>query len=164
MTKTIVYGPTGTAVEGVAAVTFAVPPLNFDEDFSLIDEGKGSIVFTDITSPTDQPSTLRIAQRPVANVYSRSSIDPSLYLATKRGTDMIIEVLETHMEHDSVDSSLDKAWPARFALTMSTPDAAQVDAASIKRGVARLVAALAAMGDATLDAGIDKLRHGVVRK
>lgn len=164
MTKSIVYGPNGTAVDGVTAVTFDVAPLNFDADFLSIDEGTGKNVMTDITSPLDQPSTLRIQRRAVANVYSGTSIDPGAYLATKRGTDLLVEVREVYTELDSEDSTYLKAFPFRLAVTATYPEASQVTTAMVERALARVVAAFAAMGDDDLTAGIDALLHNVVKK
>lgn len=165
MGKTIAYGPNGTAVAGVTAITFAVAPLNFDADFQRIDGGAGSAwIATDVTSAREFPSTVRIAQQSRANVYAGTSIDPSCYLSTKRGTDTIVEVREVHSEVDSEDSTYLKAWPMRLAITLTAPDANQVDAASIQRMLARAVAALAVQGDDELTAGLNNLLHGVVRK
>lgn len=165
MAKTVTYGPNSTAVAGVPAVTFAVAPLNYDADFLRVDESNGrSWIGTDITAPRGNPSTVKIAQRAVSNVYGNTSIATAAQLPSKRGTDTIIEVREIHHESDSEDSTYGVDWPMRLAITFTAPDANQVTAAAIERMLARAVAAIAEQGDDTLTAGLDKLLHGVTRK
>lgn len=164
MAKTISYGPNGTAVAGVSDVVTTTLPLNFTADFRSIEEGPSKVVYTDITAPQDRASTLRIAQSSRANIYSGTSIDPSVFLATKRGTDTIIEVRETHEETDSTDSTYLRHYPVRAALTLTLPDASQVTADAVVRLINRLVAAVATQGDDELTAGVTALLHGVVKK
>lgn len=164
MARTVSYGPNGTAVSGVSSVTFPVAPLNFAADFRKLSEGPGLVVYTDVTSPQDQPSTLRIAQSSRSNVYAGTSIDPSVFLPTKQGTDTIVEIREVWSESDSTDSTYLRMFPVRLALTLTTPNANQVSIASIERLVARAIAALAAQGKDTLDEGVSALLHGVVQK
>lgn len=158
------YGPNGTAVDGVTDVTFPVAPLNYDADFRVLEEGPGKVVLTDITSPLNQPSTLRIAQSVRANVYANTEIDSSAYLSSKRGSDTIIEVREVWSKTESTDPSYERLFPVRCAITLTVPTDAIIDATSVKRLVARTVAGLATMGDNTYEDGIDALLHGVVAR
>lgn len=164
MAKSVTYGPNGTPVDGVTAVTFAVPPLNYDADFRLVEDEPGRVLMTDLTSPQDQPSTLRITQTSRANIYAGTSIDPSVFLASRRGLDTYLEVREIWSESDSEDSTYLRHVPVRFAISMTLPESAIVTPAAVERLAARAVAALFAQGDATIDDGVSALLHGVVRK
>lgn len=164
MTKSLSYGPNGTPVEGVTAVTFAVAPLNYTADFAEVESGPGKIVYTDTTSPQDQPSTLRIAQQSRPNVYAGTSVDPSCYLPNRKGTDTIIEIREFWNLTDSTDSTFLNVAPVRCAITMTLPDSSVVTADAVSRLIARGVAALFAQGDATIANGVDALLHGAVKK
>lgn len=162
MTKSVSYGHNGTAVGGVSALTFAIPPLNYSADFRKVEDGPGKLIMTDLTSPQDQPFTLRIAQSSKANVYAGSSLDPSVFLPNKRGTDTIIEVRAVGAEVDSTDSTYLKMFPVRVAITLSLPDAVQITPAGVSSLIGHAVAGLYGQGDATNTEGIAALLRGVV--
>lgn len=164
MTRSVSYGPNGTSVPDVTAVTFPVAPLNYDADFQLIEDSARRVVYTDVTSPRTQPSTLRIAQQSRPNVYAGTTIDPAVFLPIKKGTDTIIELREVWSEVDSTDTSYLKLFPVRAAITLTLPDADQVTADAVLRLVARAVAALYVQGDDDHEAGIEALLRGVVKK
>lgn len=165
MARTVSTGTNGTAQAGITPLTFAMNPVNFTADFKIIEDGPGKVIYTDLTAPLDQPSTIRIAQQNKANVYAGTSIDPSVYAASKSGTDTIVELREVWRETDSVDTTYQVDLPMRGALTLSIPNASQISAAMVETFAKRLVAAaLYAQGVQTPSTGINALLHGVVKK
>lgn len=164
MTLSIEHGPNDTAVGGLATVSLTVPPHNYDTDFRQTVSGPGLVVYTDVTSPTDQPSMLRIAQSERPNIYAGTSIDPSVFLPTKKGTDTIIEVREIWKEVDSTDLAFVRMFPVRAALTLTVPNYGSISDEDVEALVGRVVAALFDQGAATTDTGITALLHGVVDK
>lgn len=164
MSRTLTHGPNGTPIEGLSTVTIAPAPINFAEDLRVVESGPGRVVYTDVTSPQDQPSTLRIAQQSKPNVYAGTSIDPAAFLATKQGIDTVVEIREVWSEVDSTDSTYLKLIPVRAAITLNLPVASQVTSTEVALLVNRVVAALFAQGDATIADGLTDLLHGVVEK
>lgn len=164
MAKTMAFGPNGTSVDGLASITLTSDPLNFDADFRIIDEGPGKVVMTDVTSPLDQPATLRVAQQSKPNVYAGSSIDPSAYIANKRGTDTIVEVREVWSITDDTDPTFLQLVPVRAAISLTLPSTNLVTADAVEQLVMRTVMSLYTQGAATMDAGLGNLLHGVVKK
>lgn len=166
MAKTTSYGPSGTPVGDpvITALTFPIAPLNFDADFGIIEEGVGKVVMTDITSPQDQPSTLRISQQAMPNVYAGSSIDSSVYLPNKKGTATVVEICEIWTVTDDTDPAFLLQFPVRGALTLRLPDSAYVTPASVERLVGRVVAGLFAQGSAISTTGLEAILHGIVKK
>lgn len=164
MAKVLTTGPDGTPVAGVEFVTLAIPPLNYDVDFRVLEEGPGKLVMTDITSPLDQPATIRVAQQAKPNIYAGTTIDPSAYLANKRGTDTIAEAKETWSITDAGDPTFQQLAPARAAVTLSLPTSALITEELVMGLVGRAVAALFAQGEATYTTGVSALLHGVVSR
>lgn len=164
VSKTLSHGPSGTAIGGLATVTCAPVPINYEADMLVIEEGVGKVVYTDVTSPADRPSTLRIAQTSKPNIYTGTSIDPSVFLASKRGTDTYIEAREVWSVIDTEDSTFLQEFPVRCSLALALPDTAYVSDEDIEALVGRVIAALYAQGEATPDTGINALLHGVVKK
>lgn len=164
MAKVLTTGPNGTAIGGLATLTLAVPPLNYDADFRALESVPGKLVMTDITSPQDQPSTIRLAQTSRPNIYAGTSIDPSAFLASRKGVDTIVEAKEVWSITDAADPSFLQLMPARAAITLTLPVSSLVTADVVMGLVGRAVAALFAQGDATHDDGIDALLHGVLSR
>lgn len=164
MSKSLAFGPNSSAVAGVSSLTFAPAPINFAADMRKSDSGPGKVVYTDVTSPIDQPSTLRISQVAKANVYAGTSISPEAMLSNKRGIDTVLEIKETWKVTDSADTTFSRYAPARCAITLNLPLDEVVTAAAVKHLVDRAVAALFAQGDATITNGANALLHGVVEK
>lgn len=162
--KSISHGPVDTTVDGVTSVSLTGPPLNYDADYRVIEEGPGKVVYTHVKSPADRPSTLRIAQTSKANVYAGSTIDPSVYLPSKRGLDTIIEVREVWAVTDSADAAFLQYAPVRAALTLSLPDSGVITADDILLLVKRVTAALFDQGEITAEPCVTALQRGVVQK
>lgn len=165
LTKQINMGPNGTAVSGLTALTdLAISPLNYDADFRVLEEGPSRVVMTDVTSPIDQPSTLRIAQTSRANIYAGTDIDPSAFLATRKGSDTIVEFREVWEETDSVDATYRALIPVRCAITLTLPVSASVTPGMVQDLITRTFSALYEQGDALSVDGITDLLHGVVKR
>ncbi|DAD51167.1 coat protein [ssRNA phage SRR7976324_1] len=158
----ISHGPNGTPIDGLSALTFPVGPLNFDADFRILEDEPGRVVMADVTSPYSQLSTIRIAQSSKPNVYAGTSIDPTAFLANRRGTDTILEVREVWS--DPLDATGPKLMPVRCAVTLSLPTCDAITASDVQALIARAVALAFRQGEATATNGINDLLHGVVRK
>lgn len=164
MAKVLSHGPVPSDVENVASIAFTAYPINFVADFRTIEEGPGKLVYTDVTSPVDQPSTLRIQQSLNSNVYSGTSIEPNAMLPTRKGVNTVVEFKEVWKITDSDEPSFCQYMPVRAALTLNLPTCAEMTATELQGFVGRLMASLAAQGSDTLVTGLADLLHGVVEK
>jgi len=164
MSKVVTFGPNSTPVEGLASLTLTMPPLNFLADYKEVDEGPGRVLYTDISSPREQPATLRIAQTSRANVYAGSTIDPMVFLPNKKGTDTIVELRQIVAVTDTEDSTFLEMFPVRIAVTTTYPDTSYLTANALESLLLQVVAAHFEQGAATVDSGLTLLSHGVVKK
>jgi len=160
------YGPSGTPVAEVATgieIDTTIVALNFDSDLMIEDEGPGKVIYTDITSPSDRPSTLRIAQTVRPNVYAGSGVPETLSLASKKGLDTVIEVKEV-WEFVDDDSFATYNFPVRCAITLNVPMSQYVTTAAVQDLLTRTIAGIAAPKEDTIGTGLDRLLHRVVLK
>jgi len=165
MAKVLTMGPNRTPVEGITSLALSqFAPLNFVADFRAIEEGPGKVVLADVTTPVDQPSTLRIAQQSKPNVYAGTSIDPSAYLPNRKGVDTIVELKQVWAITDSEDASYLRHVPVRCAITLSLPTTSVITSEDVETLVCRTIAGMFAHADDEMDAGINALLHGVVSK
>lgn len=162
MSTTLTLGPTHSSP--VAAAWSLSVPAFVKADYGVVEDSPGTFKLRDLTSPRDQEWTIRVAQKPRANVYAGSSIDPAKYLSSRSGIDTLVELLGTAVEVDSV-SGAEEYVPVRFALSMTVPDASVITAANVKTMLAHLLGGLGAF-DATgwSDSGLTGLLNGVVHK
>lgn len=164
MTKSVSYGPNGTAVAGVSAVAVTVPPINFEADMLPLVDDPGVNIYVDSTSPVDQPSTIRLATRDVANVYAGTSIDPAVFLPSRKGRDIVAQAQEVHVINDSEDPSNIRMYPIKCTITVNAPIDPSVTPAVLEHIVARALASIARQGEDDLAAGLAALHRGVTTK
>jgi len=164
MTKSVNYGPNGTDVPAIGTIDLVVEPINFTADFLPLSLEAGASIYTDSTAPVDRPSTLRFATRDVANVYAQTSIDPSVYLPSRKGRDIVVQVQEVIAITDSVDTDLLYHVPIKGTLTLNMPLDEAITAAVPVHVVHRLLAAIARQGEDGISVGMAALLRGVTTK
>lgn len=167
MARVLDLGPNNTPVTGDTPFALSVDSLDWEGEFSLISEVPGKVVYGDRTAPVDRPANITIAQRSRANVYAGTSIDPSMYLPTKRGLDTLVEITQVLEVTDDQDTTYLKQVPVRLALTMTTPITSAVDDSTLYALVFRLIQAVTQPNldvEAGFNAGLDGLLRGILRK
>jgi len=163
MTKSIVTGPTDTAFSGSTTLAVPIPGLNWTADFRMLPSSPGEVVATNVTTPVDQPETVRFSQRAKANIYQGTNIDPTAYLPVKNGTSTLLELRQTLVETDSGDASYRKLIPVRAAITLDIPSYGNVTAAMVLSLVQRAVALAFEKGVVT-STGLSAIQRGVLKK
>lgn len=160
------FGPTDTEVAGVAAVTLAVTPLNFEEDWRVVEASSdgSKIVYANVTTPVDMPATLRIAQSLRPNVYAGTSIEPANMSQTRKGLDIVFEIKEVIAVKSDEDAAYRELLPVRAAITFNVPVSAHIGATEVERLIARSIAAIAEQGSASITSGLNLALHGVTEK
>lgn len=164
MSLTTTHGPISTAQAGITPLTFPIAPLNFPVDYSPVKDVPGEVIYTDLTTLREQPSTLRIASQAINNVYAGSDIDPSHRLANSKGISTLISLKEVWQGVDSEIPDVVSRFPVGISIVLQTPNTSFVGAADVKYLVAKAVAAFFASGVQTADTGINAQLRGVVKK
>lgn len=163
MAKILSHGPVPTVAIGVDPIGISATPINFS-DMLVLEEGPGKTVYTDLTSPADRPSTTRFTVSSKANIYAGSSIDSSVWLPSKKGTEIYVELRQVWAVTDSVDLTYHKEFPVRAALALSVPETGVIEAADVWDLALAAFISLYANRDNDGDAGINALLHGVTEK
>lgn len=163
MTKSIATGYTDTAIGGFTDLSPSLAILNWGQDLVLQSDSPEEKVYTNVTAPVDQPETIRLAQRKVANVYAGTDIDPSAFLPTRLGTSTLVEVRETWAETSSTDETYRKLIPVRCGISFTLPAYGNLTAAQAQALALRTVAALFERASSNTD-GMTNLLRGVLTK
>lgn len=121
MSKTLSVNYTDTPINGVSSLVFNRGLLNFAKDFKVKSEEPGEILLTNLTSPVVYPEKIRISVSDVANVYNGSSVEPSLFAPTKKGTSLLVQVTEIFKVTDSVTSQ-EVALPVSVHFVVKVPN------------------------------------------
>lgn len=161
--KVVSFGPTNTTPSPDTEIPFAVKPIAKKDLIATLDD-PGVTIYSDITSPLDQPSTIRFSVRENKNVYAGSSVDPSAMLPTKKGTDIVIQIMETHAVTDDTDSTYLKMYPVKATLTLSAPSSSLVTPESLERLIKRIVASITPESDVTLQERLGLLQRGITER
>lgn len=149
---------------------YTAPTSTFEKVIPVLDLGNFaeenspamSTNYKNITSPTDQPESVRIATRVVKNVYTGSGVLPSFVSTTKEGVSSLIQVkdiLTVQPDYDSTSASESccTPWridlPAKVNITIQVPKSRYFGSTEAMAVIDRAIAILqhAATDTTTLD-------------
>lgn len=150
MAKVINKGYTDTPVSGVTSLTFPRAILNFKEDFRVKGNQPNEAVLVNITSPVDRPESIRIASSNITNVYTGTSIEPSLCAPTKRGISVLAQVTDIISVTDDTDPDYRIDLPVSYHVVIKIPANENLTSTLIQEGLGRLVSTLFDTGSTTL--------------
>lgn len=86
MAKVVSTGYTDTPISGVSSLTFPRGLVNFGADYRVKSNKSGQeVVLTNVQAQPDRPELVRIAYSELANIYSGTSVEQSMFAPTKRG-------------------------------------------------------------------------------
>ena len=149
MAKQLSVNYTDTPISGVSSLNFARGLLNYGADFKIKSDEPGEVIMTNLTCPVVYPEKIRVSVSDVANVYTGSSIEPSLYAPTKRGTSLLVQLTEIWKVTDTVDSSFEAALPVSAHIVIKVPNHELVTPAAVTTLVGRLISGLYETGSTT---------------
>lgn len=123
MAKTLSMNFTDTAVTGGTAVELTLPQLNWSADFRERDtKSPDEVIVVNTTSPIDQPEKFRWAYNQVQDVYRNSGIDPTLYYASRRGTQILCQLTDVYSVTDSAAPDYLALLPVEAHLVVRVPN------------------------------------------
>lgn len=150
MAKIVNKGYTDTPVEGVSSLTFPRAVLNYKADFRVKGNQPNEVVLSNITSPVDRPEQIRVAFSNIANVYSGTTIEPSLAAPTKRGISVLCQVTDVMSVTDDTDPDYRIDLPVSYHVVIKIPANENLTTALIQEGLGRMISGLFETGSITL--------------
>jgi hypothetical protein len=143
MTKVITTGYTDTPISGVSSLDFPRGLVNIKQDFRVKSNNNGKeVILTNITSPIDRPENIRLAYTDIANIYSGTGIEPSVYAPTKRGFSLLAQVTDVLTETDSSDAGYRVDEPLSAHLVIKGRASENVTSVQVQALVGRLLSVL----------------------
>lgn len=159
MARVISYGYTDTPISGVSSLTLSRGLINFGKDFRVQKNGITDVTLTNLTSPIDQPEKFRFAISDIANIYTNTGIDPSVWGANKQGQSVLIQLSEVISVTDSTDPSYRVDLPVVCNITLKTPKSSLITSDYLLTLLGRAVSGAFDTG-LTSTTGIQRLEHG----
>lgn len=142
MAKELSVNYTDTAVTGGTAVELLLPQLNYAKDFRVTKDEPSEAIITNLTSPLDQPERFRFAHNLVQDVYRQSGIDPTLYYATRKGTQILCQLTDIYKVTDSADASYLALLPVEAHVVIKVPNNDLLTPQAVEALVSRMLAGL----------------------
>lgn len=143
MAKVISKGYVDTPVSGVSALTLNRAVLNVEKDYRVKSSTPGKeIVLTNITCPVDRPEIIRVQYSDIGNIYSGSSIEPSVLAPTKHGARIYAGISDVVSVSDSVDPNYRIDLPLQCSLMIKAPSSEYITSALILEQIGRLLSSL----------------------
>lgn len=142
MAKALSVNYTDTAIPGVESLKLERGLVNYAADFKVKSDEPGEVILTNLTSPVVYPERMRISSSDVANIYAGSSIEPSLFAPTKRGTSLLVQLTENWKVTDTADPNYEIALPVSAHLVIKVPNHELITPAAVQTLVGRLISGL----------------------
>lgn len=142
MAKVLSYSFTDTPISGVTSLNFSRGLVNFGADFRVKSDEPSEVIMTNLTSPVVYPEKVRISCSDVANVYTGSSIEPSLYAPTKRGVSLLVQLNEVLKVTDSTVPEMEIALPAQVHFVIKVPNHELITPAVVEKLLGRAISCL----------------------
>ena len=147
MSKSLNSNHHDTAVSGVTTLSLDRAILNFGADFRVKSQDPAQAVIVNMTSPVDCPETFKFAVSPVKDIYKGSSVDPSLFDASRRGVSILCALNDVVTITDSSDATYRVDKPLSAHIVIKVPYDTQITGGMIESLVGRLVSGLYETGD-----------------
>lgn len=142
MAKTLSLNFKDTAVTGGTAVSLSLPQLNYAADFRVTKDEPSEAIITNLTSPLDQPEKFRFAHNNIADIYRNTGIDPTLYYASRRGTQILCQLTDVYSVTDSASPDYVAMLPVEAHLVIKVPNNDLITPEQVESLVTRMLAGL----------------------
>lgn len=142
MTNILKPGFTDTPIEGGVSPTLTAAPLNFKEDFRVLNTKPGEATITNITSPADRPEKVRFACNDVKNIYANTDVSPERYGPTKTGRSVLVQLSNVYSVEDKVSGEDLYQLPMSAHLVLRVPNSEYITDTVIIDHLERLLATL----------------------
>lgn len=142
MTKQLVLNRADTAISGVPSLSLPLAVLNLPVDFVTKTRSNKEVVLANLTSPLGAVETIRFAVNDVANVYSGTQIQPTMWATSKHGVSILAQLNDIFSVTDTVDASFRQDLPVSAHIVLKVPDSELITGDVLKAIVGRLVDAL----------------------
>lgn len=152
-----------------ATKNVAIPQLSYSTDYSVKSETPNEVVITNVTSPLDQPETIRFAQQPVRDIYNGSAVDPTAMSVSRQGISLVIQVNDIlRVTPDSSESTCccDGGYmdfPISTHIVIRTPVAQYITADTVMTVVKRNIAALFGEGADVTSGRLNQMLRGALK-
>lgn len=142
MTKVITKNYSDTPISGVTTLTFPRGLMNFKTDFRVKSNGIKEMVMTNLTSPIAKPESVRIAVTDVANVYSGTDLEPSVFAPSKKGMSILVQLTNVLTVTDSANPDYIADLPISAHLVLKVPNNENLTASMLQENLGRLLSCL----------------------
>lgn len=146
----------------------AVPQLSYAKDFSVKTETPSEVVITNVTSPLDQPETIRFAVQNVKDIYNGTAVDPTAMSVSRNGLSLVVQVNDilrvTPTEGEACccgQGYMD--FPISTHIVVRTPVAQYIDADTVMTVVKRNISALFGEGADVTSARLNQMLRGALK-
>lgn len=122
MAKKISVNYTDTAISGATPMTLSLPTLNYAVDYRVRGDEPNEAIITNLTSPIDAPERIRWAHNDIKDVYKNTGIDPTLYYASRRGTQILCQLTDVLTVTDDSSPDYLAELPVSAHLVIKVPN------------------------------------------
>lgn len=156
--STSIYGYTDSVS---TPVTVNIPSIDWDHDYALKSATPDEVVYSNITTPVDQPYTCKFGVRDIANVYKNKDIDPERMNINKRGKSFLIsDILTARIPNAALQRDVD--CPVQINTTVTWSNSVGMTPELVQEALKQHAAKSLYYSDPSQLKRINELMHGVL--
>lgn len=161
MSTTKSFGYTNTAAGTANGSTIK---LDIAASYAVKSQSSSEVILTNLTSPDDQPETVKIAVQEIKDIYANTGIDPNYYAQSKKGRSIVVSFQDDYRITDSELGITD--CPIQAHVVLKVPQNQNVSVEQVTNVIDRLYSFLYninAAGTALSDDYISRLLKSAVK-
>lgn len=136
------FGTTDTAVSDITAPSITVPVLNFPIDYRLKSDSPKEVILSNITSPLDQPESIRYGYSDIANIYANAGLNSDQVIGSKNGMSILTQLNTTLKITDDTGATVLGYLPISAHVVLKVPKSGYITEDILKSVTSRLIGTL----------------------
>lgn len=142
MAKVLNFNFKDTPVTGGTTVELTLPQLNYGADFRVTKDAAGEAIIANIAAPIDMPERFRFAHNSIVDVYRNTGIDPTMYYASRRGTQILCQLTDVYSVTDDQAPEYQALLPVEAHIVVKVPNNELITAEMAEQLITRMLAGL----------------------
>lgn len=132
----------GYVTSSETSLETAATGLDYPVNFAVKSDVPGECKIVNNTTPLDRPEIIRFAYSEIEDVYKNTNIDPSVYGASRKGVQILVQLSEVWSLTDTVDASYRVDLPISAHIVLKVPACEYITNSDILGAVNRLMGGL----------------------
>lgn len=133
------FGTVDTNISGVTPPSLTLPVINFPIDYRVKVDNSKEVVITNITTPLDQPESIRFGYSEISDIYKNAGLNTDQIIGSKNGLSVLAQLNTTLKVTDDTSATVLGYLPISAHIVLKVPKSGYITDDVLKSVISRLV-------------------------